>query len=306
MVSSRFLPFMERSYNQDTFYGGAFNGFNPGITASGTIGEDGLASYSFGLFKPVNNVFGYNTGDGDYSVTGRLTRVLWWEDEGRRMVHIGGSLRQATAVSTAVGAGSTNPYRSQTFRTRDAIRTGLSANWPTPANIFLYGDDEQTANVELAAVYGSWTFQAEYLVNALQDARLTGDAPLGTTAVYHGGYVQLLYYLTGDQDQYSKTRAAFDRVRPRESFFFLKDGNGQSCFGSGAWQVGARYNYLDLNDEGLNGGILHNGTFGLNWFLNPNMKLQFNYMMTYRDAPLAGGVGDGMIHGWGMRLAHDF
>jgi hypothetical protein len=29
-------------------------------------------------------------------------------------------------------------------------------------------------------------------------------------------------------------------------------------------------------------------------------------MLTYRDAPLAGDVGDGMIHGWGMRLAHDF
>jgi hypothetical protein len=57
------------------------------------------------------------------------------------MIHIGGSLRQATAVSTNVGAGSTSPFRSQTFRTRDAIRTGLSANWPTPANITLFGDD---------------------------------------------------------------------------------------------------------------------------------------------------------------------
>jgi hypothetical protein len=28
--------------------------------------------------------------------------------------------------------------------------------------------------------------------------------------------------------------------------------------------------------------------------------------VTYRDAPLAGDIGDGLIHGWGMRLAHDF
>lgn len=306
IVSSRFLPFMERSYNQDTFYGGAFNGFNPGITASGTYGDDEIGTYNVGIFKPTNNVFGFNSGDGDFSVTGRLTRLLWWEDDGRRMFHVGGSLRQATAVSTNVGAGSSSPYRSQTFRTRDAIRTGLSGNWPTPANITLFGDDEQTANVELAAVYGSWTFQAEYLVNALQDARLTGVGPTGTTAVYHGGYVQVLYFLTGESDHYGKKLGAFERVRPNENFFLVKDTHGQRCFGSGAWQIGARYNYLDLNDEGLNGGILHNGTFGLNWFLNPNMKLQFNYMMTYRDAPLAGGVGDGMIHGWGMRLAHDF
>ena len=306
IVSSRFLPFMERSYNQDTFYGGAFNGFNPGITASGTYGVDDIGTYNVGIFKPANNIFGFNTGDGDYSATGRLTRLLWWEDDGRQMIHIGGSLRQATAVSTNVGAGSASRFRSQTFRTRDAIRTGLSANWPTPANITLFGDDEQTANIELAAVFGSWTFQAEYLVNALQDARLTGTGPGGTTAVYHGGYVQVLYFLTGESDHYGKKLGAFERVRPNENFFLVKDTHGQRCFGSGAWQVGARYNFLDLNDEGLDGGILHNGTFGLNWFLNPNMKLQFNYMLTYRDAPLAGDVGDGMIHGWGMRLAHDF
>lgn len=306
IVSSRYLPFMERSYNQDTFYGGAFNGFNPGITASGTYGDDEIGTYNVGIFKPASNVFGYNTGDGDYSVTGRLTRLLWWEDDGRQLLHIGGSLRQATAVATNVGAGSSTRFRSQTFRTRDAIRTGLSGNWPTPANITLFGDDEQTANAEIAAVYGSWTFQAEYLVNALQDARLTSGAPLGTSAVYHGGYVQLLYFLTGESDHYGKRLGAFERVRPNENFFLVRDTHGQRCFGSGAWQAGARYNYLDLNDEGLNGGILHNGTFGLNWFLNPNMKLQFNYMLTYRDAPLAADSGDGLIHGWGMRLAHDF
>ena len=76
--------------------------------------------------------------------------------------------------------------------------------------------------------------------------------------------------------------------------------------GPGAWQIGGRYNYLDLNDNGLDGGILHNFTGGLNWFFNPNMKLQFDYMATHRDAPLAGNLGDGWIHGFGMRLASDF
>jgi phosphate-selective porin OprO/OprP len=76
--------------------------------------------------------------------------------------------------------------------------------------------------------------------------------------------------------------------------------------GPGAWQIGARYNFLDLNDNTLDGGVLHNFTAGLNWFLNPNMKLQFNYMLTDRDAALAGDLGDGLIHGWGIRLAHDF
>lgn len=306
LVSSRFLPFMERSYNQDTFYGGLFNGFNPGVSASGTYGTEEIGTYNLGLFKPTNNIFAYNTGEGDYAVTGRLTRLLFWEDEGSRLVHLGVSLRQATATGTNVGAGSTNPFRSQTFRTRDAIRTGLSTHWPTPANITLFGDDSQSANLEFVVVHHSVTLQAEYLVNGFQDARRDPFDPLGTNVFYHGGYVQLLYYLTGEHDHYGKKVGFFERVKPAENFIFMRDESGCYFTGRGAWQIGARYNFLDLNDEGLNGGILHNGTLGLNWFLNPNMKLQFNYIATHRDAPLPNNLGDGWIHGWGMRVAHDF
>jgi phosphate-selective porin OprO/OprP len=78
--------------------------------------------------------------------------------------------------------------------------------------------------------------------------------------------------------------------------------------GWGAWQLGFRYNYLDLNDSGLNGGMAHNGTLGLNWFLNPNLKFQWNYMATYRDVDLvpAFAAGSGVVHGFGMRMAVDF
>ncbi len=37
IVSSRFLPFMERSYNQDVFYGGTFNGFTPASNSGATM-----------------------------------------------------------------------------------------------------------------------------------------------------------------------------------------------------------------------------------------------------------------------------
>lgn len=300
LVSSRFQPFMERSYNQDTFYGGLYNGFVPGISIYDTYGADDDGTWNVGVFKPTNNVFAFNTGDGDYAVVGRTTRLLRWVDDGRSLLHIGGSLRQATAVGTEPSA------RSMTYRTRDAIRAGASGNWPTPAAITLFGDDEQQANMELVAVHDRWTFQSEYLVSGLQDARLNVGDPLGTTAFYHGGYIQLFYFLTDDHDHYSKTTGTFERVTPTENFFLVRGDDGCTAFGRGAWQVGSRYNYLDLNDSGLDGGKLHNLSSGLNWFLNPNMKLQFDYMATYRDAPLAPGVGDGWAHGWGMRFAHDF
>ena len=103
----------------------------------------------------------------------------------------------------------------------------------------------------------------------------------------------------------------FERVRPNENFFFMRGADGGSVFSKGAWQTGIRYDYLDLNDKGLNGGVLNNITCGLNWFMNPNMKMQFNYIATHRHtgfAPQAGNPfpGDGWVTGFGMRMAHDF
>jgi phosphate-selective porin OprO/OprP len=211
-------------------------------------------------------------------------------------LHVGASGRQASTVGDQI-----------VFRTRPPIRTGLSTVWPTPANTgTLFGDDMQWLNGELVAVYGSWTMQAEYLVSGLQDARSAAAAPPVGNVTYHGGYFQILYFLTGESDNYNKKTGAFDRVLPTESFFRVRDESGSICRGSGAWQIGARYNYLDVNDQGLNGGILHDISAGVNWFLNPNAKLQFDYSALYRDAPLAAGLGDGWVHSWGSRLAFDF
>jgi phosphate-selective porin OprO/OprP len=114
----------------------------------------------------------------------------------------------------------------------------------------------------------------------------------------------VLYFLTGENDRYNRKTGAFDRVIPYENFFLVRDPDGNHTCGLGAWQVGVRYNYLDLNDSGINGGILHNVTAGVNWFLNPNMKVQYNYIATHRD--VVGTAGDGWINGWGVRVAHDF
>jgi phosphate-selective porin OprO and OprP len=299
LVSSRFLPFMERSYNQDTFYGGFYNGFTPGASLSKNIWED-RASWSIGLYKPTENVFGFSTNDGDYAVTGRLTALPIYAEEGRQLVHLGLSGRQSTSYDGRIR-----------FRTRDAMRAGLSTQWPIPADVTVFGSTLQFVNAEFAAVNGPWTLQAEWLASFTQNAQpAVGGAPAGTqrdNLLYHGGYVQLLYFLTGESDRYSLERMAFDRVVPQENFFWVP-GDCGSLFGRGAWQVGARYNLLDLDDQGINGGALHNLTIGLNWFFNPNTKWQFNYIATDRDVSQTASFanGSGWIHGWGMRFAQDF
>lgn len=98
--------------------------------------------------------------------------------------------------------------------------------------------------------------------------------------------------------------AVFDRVIPAENVFLVSDAEGKSIFGRGAWQAGARLNYLDLNDKGINGGRLKDVTVGLNWFLNPHMKVQWNYSITDRQS--INVANSGVIQGFGMRVAHDF
>lgn len=88
---------------------------------------------------------------------------------------------------------------------------------------------------------------------------------------------------------------------PRKSLGFSR-GFGE-C-GPGAWQVGVRISYLDLIDEAIDGGQIVNLTFGLNWFLNPNMKLQGNCLVAHRDGQQA--AGDGWFSGLGVRAAFDF
>ncbi len=303
LVSSRFLPFMERSFNQDAFYGGVFNGFTPGIQFTRNLGEEERNLIQMGVFKPVNNVFGFSTGTGDYSVVGRYSHVMWYANDGESLLHVGMSGKQATGVSQAGADG-----RVQTFRTRDAIRSGLASDWPVPAGINLVGDDLQLANLELAGVQGPWTLQSEYAVSSYQDARLRFADPVLGNAVYHGGYVQLLRFLTGEHDHYSKKTGTFERVIPRENYFLLRGCNGATVSGLGAIQIGARYNYLNLNSRGMNGGIVNNLTAGLNWFWNPNMKVQFDYSATHRNVSDTPNFpnGSGWAHGFGIRLASDF
>jgi phosphate-selective porin OprO/OprP len=77
--------------------------------------------------------------------------------------------------------------------------------------------------------------------------------------------------------------------------------------------VGIRYDHADLNDNDINGGVLDAVTLGVNWFLNPNMKLQLNCDWTHRGdvttnpAPGVFFTTDaGDIYGLGTRVAIDF
>jgi phosphate-selective porin OprO/OprP len=294
LTSSRYLNFMERSFNQDAFYSPWSNGFEPGISTFSTY-ADRRGTYAVGLFKNVTNPWAYDVGGGNYKVTGRITGLLLYEDEGRKMVHLGLSARQS---------GYDNGQ--DRFRVRGPERAGLSSVWPLYANtgVFDGRGGNQDLNLEWVNVFGPWTIDAEYLFHWSQNAFLPGGPSVGTL-FYSGGYVEALYFLTGEHRAYVRESGLFDRVVPIKNAYWVQGKKGaRNEFGYGAWQVGIRYNYLNLNDKGINGGALNDITLGLNWFINPNMKFQWNYSITDRRAPY--GFSNGTIQGFGMRYAMDY
>jgi phosphate-selective porin OprO/OprP len=276
--SSRYLDFMERSYNQDAFYGPANNGFTPGVLAFDNWADE-HGTWATGVFKNTTNAFAYGIGEGEYAWTSRLTYLPWYEDEGRRLAHLGisGSIRDPN-------------NHTQRYRARGSLRNGPGGVNPVLANTGNFSSDEtDMLNFESAIQLDRLLMEAEYCV--AQDQ----NTPIGDTTVY-GYYVQALYFLTEDHREYEKKQGVFGRVVPHH--------NLGDCGGLGAWQVGARYSKLDLVDGLMDGGTLEDVTLGLNWFLNPNLKIQNNYIYTVRDAQL--GLGGGDSYGFGTRLAWDF
>ncbi len=309
-TSSRYLNFMERSFAQDLFEGPFNNGFLPGISFQNLVCNNQIW-WSVGEFKNTNNIFSNGVGDGEYETAGRLVWLPIFKDEGRYLLHCG-----------VAGTHKELDEDQIRFRARGDIRSGapssLNPVFINTGNIA--GNNEEQLGLELVSVWGPWSIASEYFGTWVTDATALNAANAGNagfglqpvpgtslgTYYAQSGYVEVLYFLTGEHRAYDLKRAAFDRVVPNENFYFVRGNNG-NCLGWGAWQAGFRYQRADLNDSGMNGGILNAYTFGLNWFWNPNFKVQFNYDLTQRDfVNILGANGSGNIHSFGTRVAFDF
>ncbi len=205
------------------------------------------------------------------------------------------------------------------FRARGDLRDGppsiLNTNYLDTGSFDTKFQYE--CNLEHITIYGPFEVQAEYLVTWLQDCTInplqvsnSGLPPAQAGLIGHsqntlfqGGYCEMLYFLTGESRPYDRRMGVVDRIIPYDNFFWTRRKDGGGC-GWGAWQVGARYSYTNVNSGGINGGILNAMTYGINWFLNPNLKLQFNYDIDYRSQVL--NTAPGWINAAGCRLAFDW
>lgn len=287
LTNERFLEFLERSASFDAFFPAEYV---PGITVFDTALDERM-TWAAGLYKTTRDPFGFGVGDGQYSVTGRLTGLPIDRDEGATLVHVGvGASHRDLTDGTA------------RFRVRDAVRGAPEPLLNVLADTGVFPGQSQSLMVlESAVVLGQFSVQGEYTVSRVNDAALPGGG--AGDLLFQGGYVEVLYFLTGENRRYNRRRGAFDRVIPYENFFLVRGEDGQQHYGMGAWELAARYSAVDLTDRGIQGGVLHDLTLGVNWYLTPNAKVQWNYDVVRRSAT---GGADGTIHGLGVRMALDF
>ncbi len=167
---------------------------------------------------------------------------------------------------------------------------------------FLLSDNIHTVSPEFLWIWGPFSIQAEGAWAYAQHTRSIYPAAdfnraRGTT-MFWGGYIQTSYFLTGEHRGYDRRFGVFDRPRVNENFFLTRGKDGAWLAGLGAWEIGYRYSYLDLNDNGVDGGQLSQHTVGLNWYFNDNFKVQFNYLNIHRN--VAAPANSGTVHGFGI------
>lgn len=250
MTSSNHVTFLERALP---------NAFAPsrnaGLSISNHVKE--RVSWGVGVFRDSNDL-GVDQGDGEFNFTGRLTGTPWQEEKGGDIVHVG------------LGYSYRSPSEPG-FRYRQRPESHLAPRFVDTGTLRMRS--AHLVGPEFAWVHGPASVQAEYI-----RAGLSPVAPNdNSNSNFHGYYLLGSYFLTGEQRNYRASAGQFRGIKPRRNFTIRQGG-------AGAWEVAVRYSSLDLNHGSVSGGRLNDFTAGLNWYLNPNARLMWNYIRAERDA----------------------
>lgn len=250
LLSDKHDSFMEAPSMQDTFIPKR----NLGILIQNTA-FDKRMTWALGGFRQSDDVGKGFGSDAMYNLTGRLTGLPWYEEQGRKLVHLG--------LSYSHRFRNNDPTR---FSVRPEVH--LAPVFVDTGNIV--SDGINLINPELAVVYGPFSFQAEYTKAMVEMPKGKGKG-----LDFSGYYMEASYFLTGENRTYKPAAGTFGPTSPMHNF----DGHGHW----GAFEIATRYSALDLNDQKVRGGRLYGITTGVNWYLNPSVRLMANYNMAHRS-----------------------
>jgi len=309
-TSSNNIDFMERSYvNQITpgkKLGAMLHGANDlGFTYAASIYQND--------FNQLSNSDGAST-MGALRLTTDLAKLAKMGD-GKYVAHLGYGVDRGTYEVTPTSSANTaktaeNTTRATILSFRDENR-GLNNVYrlqkagvvATTAGYGVAGTetidvDKATNAIEAALAYGPFKFQAEY-ADSKFSASSNGRTDTRLNASVKTNYVAFVYNITGEDFAKSYSKGAFGGIKPTSEF--MKDYGGVVGNGTGAWQVGYRYSTYEvaLNEAvAVSSGTTSytvtgdtvsryqnspkatTQTFSLNWILNSNARVMFNYSTT--------------------------
>ncbi len=228
---------------------------------AGVFGENesiGRAANSTATAVVTNNgrpISDTNTPDEGWGVNGRVT----WEpiNDTGKIVHVGAAAYWRTGLRDATAGDVVRLSNRPNIRVDNGrlVDTGNIPNVDSAAYL----------GAEAAVVYGPFSLVGEYGRLELDRTGVLSDPS------FDGFYVYGSWFLTGETRAFRNGN--FDRVKPRSNF----DSKG----GWGAWEVALRYDRADFSETPVAARLGNKGdslTLGLNWYLNPNTKLQLNYI----------------------------
>lgn len=178
--------------------------------------------------------------------SGYGARLTWMpvNDDGR-LVHLG-----LSAVDYDTDA--------DTVRIRTRPQADLAAQRLVDTGNLVASDRQQTLGVEGLWVEGPVKLQAEYMRSTVDRYNAAGDF------TGDSWYVSGLWNATGETWGY-------------------KNGVIQTLGGDnpagGLWQLGLRYDSINLDDGSVLGGQMDTWTAGVNWYWRSNYKFALNYVM---------------------------
>lgn len=265
------LTFIERGLPQ---------AFNParelGIMAMNSTRNYFLSWYS-DISTQQANAEGEQFGkSGRVDLTQRVVFLPWYDEpsEGRYLFECGGAYLYSNTRNSNVRYASTPEavlqYDSQVNVIPYFVDTGG-----------ILARDTNTLQAEASTVLGPLSFQAEYYGTFVDPT--VNPLPGGRDLFFSGWYVFGSWFLTGEHRVYNRTQAIYTSVTPFTNFFRVRGADRGIFTGPGAWELAVRFSQLNLSDRYIQGGRLNDVTFGLNWYLNQQMKIMVNYVYAMND-----------------------
>lgn len=255
--SDAFNTFMERGMGQDTFGAVAQD-----RRVGATVAYAGKLVTATAGFYGANESIGRSSDSPDevYGMNGRVT--LEPINEKGRLLHVGASAYKVMGLRG----------KDFTLGDRPEVRIDngnlLSIPFTGDAGASSFGatpKSETFYDVEAAAVYGPFGLQGEYNHAHFDRTGTLADPD------FHSFYVFGSLFLTGESRPFRD--GVIDRLKPRHNF---DPASGHW----GAFEIALRYDRLDLTDYDFSPlrKVSHGWTGALNWYLNGNLKMLFNYL----------------------------